>query len=177
MCVLKKGLNVRKKFSIATIIAIAVLSTICTATPSHAQQNKPQLVPITLNKDTTEQKALETAKKLAPKYFNLKEDKKGLNKYSYFARFITYNNTRFLALKITDSYFLCSRLGCPIKLYVEDTKNKWRLLGNFQTYEIVFDINSENKKYPNIILMGFEQVQKQRPPVLMWNGLKYTKVN
>lgn len=84
MCVLKKGASdVRKTFSTAIIIAFLAIT--FAPTLSFAQkQSKPQLVPVKLDETTSEQKAIEVAKKLAPKYFNLKSDKKKIEHLQIF---------------------------------------------------------------------------------------------
>lgn len=151
--------------------------------PAFAQNDapsskpKPQLVEIILNEETSDPKALEIAKKLAPTYFNLKSDAKNYNKYNYYADFFQYNQSRFLILRITDNFFLCSKLGCPIKIYKEQNNNEWRLLGEFLTYKLYVDINSRNSQYPNLILDGYEKVNGLAPPIFIWNLNKYVEIN
>ena len=54
MCVLKKGVNVRFKFSIIIIMAAAVFLTTALVSDAGAQQSKPKLSPIILDKDTSD---------------------------------------------------------------------------------------------------------------------------
>ena len=143
---------------------------------SHAQnQEGPKLAEITFTEENNDQKALETAKKLNPRYFELIEA--GTNKFRYYAQFFNYKENEFLAFSPQDLYMICSSAGCPFFLYKNEGENSWRLVGHFYGHSIFYDLNSNNPEYPNIIIRGLPTKTKGELDVFIWDGIQYYKAN
>ena len=147
---------------------------------THAQNQlkpKPKLVPIVLNEKTNDPKALEIAKKLDPDFF--KVDLQYTNDHNdaeYFSRFINLGDKSYLISTARDTFFHCTKYGCPYDIYEQQKGNRWKLVASFTAYRLIYDANSINKSRPNIIVESYQRSSGRKVDVYLWNGITYRKI-
>gem|GEM_PF-4765923 len=155
---------------------------LCAATGNDAHaQSKPKLVPITLDDKTNDPKAVELAKKLNPNFFKVDLDyTNDFNDAKYFARFINFGSgekqKKMMIVNAYDSYFYCTKYGCPFLIYENTSSNKWKLISKITSYRLIYDKSSRNPARPNIIGQTYDPRNGKKTEVYLWNGLGYRKV-
>lgn len=177
MCVLKKGLKLRTKFSIITIIAIVVLSGACFTNKALAQESKPNLIKFEITEETNNQNALEIAKKINPRFFNYdKNFRGGSPDIKYITRYLDLDNEnpkRFLLLTVRNTPYYCTKIGCPHIIYENVSGNKWRESLSLMVYSLYHDKNTSGSHPNNVIGRGFDPQKGTALGVWVWNGKGY----
>ena len=156
---------------LTTICVFSALSSV------NAQDSKPKLVEIVLDEETNDPEALEIAKKLDPKFFEIDLDyTNNFNDAKYFAKFTRFGSKDYLLLTVRDTYFHCTKYGCPFILFENVKNNSWKFISKFVSYTLIYDANSNNPDRPNIIGRTFDPVNTSKNEIFLWNGATYRKV-
>jgi hypothetical protein len=156
-------------------LPILLLCIFFSASTLYAQESKPKLVEIVVNKETNDPKALEVAKKLEPDAFLIFD---GFTKPDFFAKYISLDNNRpdrFIIATAQNSAMYCTSYGCPYYIYENRGGNNWKSVATIQAHSLIYDDNKQTGP-KNIIYQTFEGGQSQ-VIVSIWNGQYYERVN
>jgi hypothetical protein len=178
MCVLKKGFNVRFKFSIIMIMAIAVLLTATLTGDARAQQSKAKLVQITLNDENTDKKAEKIIRTLYADW--MKTHKKRGKLGDIKARFIPLqkegSSDKFIFTVLYDEPFGgCFARGCKTIIMHSKNSKEWKGVFGAFVHNTYYDVSSRETKHANLILSS--HLNNKDLGVWMWDGSRYELVN
>ena len=164
-----------------TFLVIAVLFLCASSSYAYAQSSSSRdLISIELNKETNDPKALAIAKKLDPDFFEVDMDyTNGYNDAEYYARFMQFGDKLFLISTAQDSYFYCTKYGCPINFYENMGGNRWLNRMSFRGFKLSYDKNSKNKNYPNLLLEDYDRTRANgtKKNVFIWDGSRYKEIS
>lgn len=175
---MKSSLKQTNYFTLTAFLVCALTVLLPFAT-SHAQSSKPKLVPIVINEQTTDKKAVAIVEKFYNDWIQSTNFDGELGAVQ--AKFIPINKDG------TDNQFIygvlydeplggCFVRGCrTIILHKSPNSNEWIGVFNAFIYNTWYDETSKKQRAANLIFSS--DASNSKVGVWMWNGTGYQLVN